>query len=77
MKGKREEGAKRLAQIGQYVLHVFSEAQFTNVADNRHQPPVPINQSLGDLLELVKDSSDPWLLFLCVTFNYQLSKLLM
>lgn len=34
--------------------------------DNRHQPPVPINTSLQDLLEAVKTATDPWLLFLYV-----------
>lgn len=34
--------------------------------DNRHQPPIPINNSLGELLEMVRDAQDPWLLFLYV-----------
>ena len=33
---------------------------------NRHQPPTPINTSLGELLSLVKNTTDPWLLFLLV-----------
>lgn len=36
------------------------------ILDNRHQPPSPVNQSLNDLLDLVQDSTDPWLLFLWV-----------
>ena len=41
-----------------------------NAPDNRHQPPLPINTSLCDLLELVNEVKDPWLLFLSVTFYY-------
>ncbi|PPQ80670.1 LOW QUALITY PROTEIN: hypothetical protein CVT26_007116 [Gymnopilus dilepis] len=32
--------------------------------NNRHQPPIPVNQFLGELYDLVKNSKDPWLLFL-------------
>ncbi|KAF8973218.1 hypothetical protein BDZ97DRAFT_1936102 [Flammula alnicola] len=42
--------------------------------NNRHQPPVPINEFLGDLLDLVKDSTDPWLLFLKALFLSRLSR---
>lgn len=34
--------------------------------DKRHQPPVPLNTSLLDLLEIVKNAKNPWLLFLLV-----------
>jgi len=44
-----------------YHSHIFS----SNL-DNRHQPPVPVNASLCDLLELVRNTKDPWLLFLYV-----------
>ncbi|KIK09087.1 hypothetical protein K443DRAFT_671582 [Laccaria amethystina LaAM-08-1] len=36
--------------------------------NNRHQPPVPVNTSLNDLLEEVKNATDPWLLFLKALF---------
>ncbi|KAF8161139.1 hypothetical protein B0H34DRAFT_699614 [Crassisporium funariophilum] len=42
--------------------------------NNRHQPPVPINRSLSDLLDLVKDTRDPWLLFLKALFLSRLSR---
>ncbi|KAG6888244.1 hypothetical protein C0995_009557 [Termitomyces sp. Mi166 len=32
--------------------------------NNRHQPPVPVNNSLDELLGLVYNTTDPWLLFL-------------
>jgi hypothetical protein len=32
--------------------------------DTRGQPPVPINRLLTTLLDMVKDATDPWLLFL-------------
>ncbi|KDR75845.1 hypothetical protein GALMADRAFT_97777 [Galerina marginata CBS 339.88] len=42
--------------------------------NNRHQPPTPINQSIGELYDLVKDSKDPWLLFLKALFLSRLSR---
>lgn len=35
-----------------------------NLLDNRLQPPVPVNNTLSELLEEVQDAGDPWLLFL-------------
>lgn len=34
--------------------------------DSRHQPPAPLNNLIGDFLDIVKDARDPWLLFLYV-----------
>ncbi|KAF8743980.1 hypothetical protein AX14_013382 [Amanita brunnescens Koide BX004] len=42
--------------------------------NNRHQPPVPINTCLQDLLETVKTATDPWLLFLKALFLSRLSR---
>lgn len=42
--------------------------------NNRHQPPVPVNPSLNDLLESVRDATDPWLLFLKALFLSRLSR---
>ncbi|KAJ7594437.1 hypothetical protein C8J56DRAFT_926766 [Mycena floridula] len=42
--------------------------------NNRHQPPVPINNSLTELLDQVKGASDHWLLFLKALFLYRLSR---
>lgn len=41
----------------------------TTCSDNRHQPSVPVNESLGELLDAVKDYTDPWLLFLLVSLD--------
>ncbi|KAL0956553.1 hypothetical protein HGRIS_002690 [Hohenbuehelia grisea] len=41
---------------------------------NRHQPPLPINTALSELLELVKNSEDPWLIFLKSLFLSRLSR---
>ncbi|KAF8832527.1 hypothetical protein HHX47_DHR1001546 [Lentinula edodes] len=35
-------------------------------AHTRHQPPLPVNTEINDLLDSVKNSTDPWLQFLCV-----------
>jgi anaphase-promoting complex subunit 8 len=35
-------------------------------SDNRHQPPIPVNSALHDLLNMVRNTTDPWLLFLYV-----------
>ncbi|KAF8844349.1 TPR-like protein [Paxillus ammoniavirescens] len=40
----------------------------------RGQPPIPFNQSLLDHLELVKDATDPWLLFLKSIFLSRLNR---
>ncbi|KAH9482283.1 Anaphase-promoting complex subunit 8 [Psilocybe cubensis] len=41
---------------------------------DRKQPPTPINLYLGELYDLVKDSNDPWLLFLKALFLSRLSR---
>jgi len=38
------------------------------IDNKRHQPPVPLNTSLLDLLEKVKNTTNPWLLFLKALF---------
>src|SRR3954452_19390644 len=38
----------------------------THVKDNRHQPPAPVSKALLDLLGMIQNAADPWLLFLYV-----------
>lgn len=40
------------------IIHLNS------ITGNRHQPPAPLNSSLNELLGMVRDTTDPWLLFL-------------
>lgn len=40
----------------------------------RGQPPIPLNRSLLDHLELVKDSTDPWMMFLKAIFLFRLNR---
>ncbi|KAI0645601.1 TPR-like protein [Trametes meyenii] len=42
--------------------------------NTREQPPEPVNASLHELLELVKNATDPWLLFLKAVFLCRLSR---
>lgn len=51
--------------VGYSVDAGFDTLLFTH-SDNRHQPPIPVNSTLNELLELVVNASDPWLLFLYV-----------
>lgn len=41
------------------------ERQFVARTGSRTQPPTPINNALTGLLDRVKNTKDPWLLFLC------------
>ncbi len=38
--------------------------------ETREQPPEPVNTSLHQLLELVNNATDPWLLFLYGSIHY-------
>jgi anaphase-promoting complex subunit 8 len=40
-----------------------------SVVDDRRQPAIPVNGSLWELLEMVKNVTDPWLLFLYSPFH--------
>ncbi|PFH51528.1 hypothetical protein AMATHDRAFT_58979 [Amanita thiersii Skay4041] len=51
-----------------------SQRDWHKLDNNRHQPPVPINKSLHDLLESVGDATDPWLLFLKALFLSRLTR---
>ncbi|KAH7927147.1 TPR-like protein [Leucogyrophana mollusca] len=44
------------------------------LCDDRKQPPIPINRSLLELLGMVKNATDPWLLFLKALFLSRLSR---
>ncbi|KAI0663596.1 TPR-like protein [Cubamyces menziesii] len=48
--------------------------EWYKLENTREQPPEPVNTSLHDLLELVKNATDPWLLFLKAVFLYRLSR---
>ncbi|KAL1746535.1 hypothetical protein HDZ31DRAFT_33935 [Schizophyllum fasciatum] len=41
-----------------------AQLQWWKLSTSREQPPAPINNALLDLLELVNNSNDPWVLFL-------------
>ncbi|KAJ3922989.1 cell division control protein 23 [Lentinula edodes] len=43
--------------------------------NTRHQPPLPVNTEINDLLDFVKNSTDPWLQFLEALFLYRLSRI--
>ncbi|KIK68965.1 hypothetical protein GYMLUDRAFT_34994, partial [Collybiopsis luxurians FD-317 M1] len=43
--------------------------------NTRHQPPLPVNSSIHDLLESVQKSNDPWLQFLEALFLQRLSRI--
>jgi hypothetical protein len=43
-----------------------ARAWLTRRAGTRGQPPKPVNDRLGDLIEALQNATDPWLLFLCV-----------
>ncbi|KAH7909322.1 hypothetical protein BJ138DRAFT_1127757 [Hygrophoropsis aurantiaca] len=44
------------------------------LCDERKQPPAPTNRALLELLEIVKNATDPWLLFLKALFLSRLSR---
>src|SRR6202021_2869956 len=46
----------------------FPSTCLISVVDDRRQPAIPINGSLCELLEMVKNVTDPWLLFLYFPF---------
>ncbi|KAI0958647.1 hypothetical protein AcV7_004403 [Taiwanofungus camphoratus] len=61
-----------------YSQYLASEKQalrnWYKVDNTRYQPPMPVNTSLIDLLEIVKNATDPWLLFLKALFLHRLSR---
>jgi len=61
-KGMRETGTS--ISVSQTIGANVSRVQLMSAPDVRGQPPIPFNQSLLDHLELVKNETDPWLMFL-------------
>lgn len=67
------KAAERKAQRDWYrqnsgSIFMTPSVAFRNLllVDTRGQPPVPINRLLTTLLDMVKNATDPWLLFLWV-----------
>ncbi|KAF8906491.1 hypothetical protein CPB84DRAFT_1813749 [Gymnopilus junonius] len=73
---EKEEEDLLLAARSCFEAREFHRATYLikECKNNRHQPPTPINQFLGELYDLVKDSTDPWLLFLKALFLSRLSR---
>ncbi|KAJ7579111.1 hypothetical protein C8J56DRAFT_964848 [Mycena floridula] len=61
-----------------YSRFIVTEQQalrdWHNHDNNRHQPNVPVNDSIPELLGKVQNSTDPWLLFLKSLFLSRLSR---
>jgi anaphase-promoting complex subunit 8 len=71
----RSAKAKFLRIYSQFIAsEKKAQRDWHKLDNNRHQPPIPINKSLSDLLEFVKDAVDPWLLFLKSLFLSRLSR---
>lgn len=65
----RSAKAKFLRIYSQFIAsEKKAQRDWHKLDNNRHQPPVPINKSLSDLLEIVQNVEDPWLLFLLCFF---------
>ncbi|KAI0704990.1 TPR-like protein [Cerioporus squamosus] len=75
LKSCRSSKAKFLRVYSQY-LESEKEAQreWYKLEKTREQPPEPVNTSLHQLLELVKNATDPWLLFLKAVLLCRLSR---
>jgi len=75
LKSCKSAKARFLSVYSQYLA---SEKQalrdWYKLDKTRYQPPVPINTSLLDLLEMVKNATDPFLLFLKALLLYRLSR---
>ncbi|KAI0819986.1 TPR-like protein [Trametes gibbosa] len=48
--------------------------EWYKLENTREQPPEPVNTALHELLELVQDAKDPWLLFLKTVFLCRMSR---
>ncbi|KAF8630657.1 hypothetical protein AX15_002807 [Amanita polypyramis BW_CC] len=71
----RSTKARFLSTYCQFIAsEKGAQRDWHKLDNNRHQPPVPINTSLQDLLETVRSTTDPWLLFLKALFLSRLSR---
>ncbi|EIW82916.1 cell division control protein 23 [Coniophora puteana RWD-64-598 SS2] len=67
--------AKFLDVYGRYLAYEkTSMREWYRLAGTRNQPPAPVNRYLLDLLGVVQNFTDPWLLFLKGLFLYRLSR---
>ncbi|KAG7086668.1 hypothetical protein E1B28_002608 [Marasmius oreades] len=74
------KGCRSSKGVFLYVYSKFLISEQSAVADwhkadgTRFQPPLPINNSIGELLEIIEDSKDPFLKFLKALFCQRLSR---
>jgi len=65
LKECQSEKALFLQVYSQYLASEKKALRDWYKLDNtKHQPPVPVNGSILELLQLVQNSTDPWHLFL-------------
>ncbi|KAF9465070.1 hypothetical protein BDZ94DRAFT_1255234 [Collybia nuda] len=75
LKECRSSKAQFLSIYSQFIAsEKMAQRDWHKLDNNRHQPPVPINTSLNKLLEMVRNTTDPWLLFLKALFLSRLSR---
>ncbi|KAF8070499.1 hypothetical protein FPV67DRAFT_1413466 [Lyophyllum atratum] len=71
----RSSKAQFLSIYSQFIAtEKKAQRDWHKLDNNRHQPPVPVNNSLNELLDLVANATDPWLLFLKALFLSRLSR---
>ncbi|KNZ72808.1 Anaphase-promoting complex subunit 8 [Termitomyces sp. J132] len=71
----RSSKAHFLSIYSQFIVtEKQAQRDWHKLDNNRHQPPVPVNNSLSELLDLVYNATDPWLLFLKGLFLARLSR---
>ncbi|KAF7973712.1 hypothetical protein HWV62_14398 [Athelia sp. TMB] len=69
LKDRQSAKARFVSLYSQFLSTEKKALQDWHKLDNkRHQPPVPTNTSLLELLEQVKNATNPWLLFLKALF---------
>lgn len=69
LRDRKSAKARFLYLYSQFMASEKKALRDWHKLDNkRHQPPVPLNTSLLDLLENVKSATNPWLLFLKALF---------
>ncbi|KAF9262190.1 TPR-like protein [Marasmius fiardii PR-910] len=74
------KGCRSLKGVFLYVYSKFIVSEQIALAEwhkadgTRFQPPLPINNSIGELLEVIEDSKDPFLKFLKALFCQRLSR---
>ncbi|KIM75485.1 hypothetical protein PILCRDRAFT_98910 [Piloderma croceum F 1598] len=75
LRDRKSAKARFLSLYSQFMASEKTALRDWHKLDNkRHQPPVPLNTSLLDLLEKVKNETNPWLLFLKALFLSNLNR---